>query len=93
MRMLIRASVVSAVSDVVRSVEGNAPAVGKPVINGTFKFGQTLTVDTSGITVMRMAFLVLLGISGFVLMVVLKRTFLVLRVLLILLFLMMRVSV
>ena len=43
------ASVVSAVSDVVRSVEGNAPAVGKPVINGTFKFGQTLTVDTSGI--------------------------------------------
>ena len=44
-----RESAVSAVSDVVRSVEGNAPAVGKPVINGTVLVGQTLTVDTSGI--------------------------------------------
>ena len=45
-----RESVVSDVSGVVRDNFGNAPSEGKPVINGSFQFGQTLTVDTSGIS-------------------------------------------
>ena len=45
-----RESAVSAVSDVVRSVEGNALAEGKPEIFGIFALGVVLTADTSGIS-------------------------------------------